>query len=289
MNALVKSPLNYIGNKYRAMPQLLSIFPQNINTFIDLFTGGADVVANVQAKYKIANDINTPVIEILQSFQKFSLQDIMTYIDNRINEFNLNKTNEEGYLKYRALYNTANSGYDTPLDLFILTRFSYNQIIRFNKKMEFNAAFGKNRSSYNDNMRNNTIGFYPKLQDINFISMDFRLFDLTKYNNNDFIYVDPPYLIANADYNSGRTAKLSWNAQDEIAIHNFLDKANQLGLKWGMSNFIKHKDKINEITENWAISNNYNIYNIKADYSKLTTKVARIKEPTVEVLITNYS
>jgi hypothetical protein len=29
--------------------------------------------------------------------------------------------------------------------------------------MEFNAAFGKNRSSFNDNMRNNTVAFYPKI------------------------------------------------------------------------------------------------------------------------------
>jgi adenine-specific DNA-methyltransferase len=50
----------------------------------------------------------------------------MNYIDRRIEEFNLSKTNEEGYLKYRTLYNTPNSGYDTPLDLFTITRFSYN-------------------------------------------------------------------------------------------------------------------------------------------------------------------
>ena len=90
----------------------------------------------------------------------------MNYIDTRINEFQLNKTNEEGYLKYRDLYNTKNSGYDTPLDLFTITRFSFNQIIRFNNKMQFNAAFGKNRSSFNDNMRNNTIAFHPKIQPI---------------------------------------------------------------------------------------------------------------------------
>jgi hypothetical protein len=51
---------------------------------------------------------------------------MMQYIDNRINEFNLNKTNEKGYLEYRELYNQEGSGYDTPLDLFTITRFSFN-------------------------------------------------------------------------------------------------------------------------------------------------------------------
>lgn len=288
MQSLVKSPLNYIGNKYRILPQLLELFPKEINTFIDLFAGGADVVANIQAKNKIANDINTPVIEILKAFQLYSLQDTMNYIDTRINEFQLNKTNEEGYLKYRDLYNTKNSGYDTPLDLFTITRFSFNQIIRFNNKMQFNAAFGKNRSSFNDNMRNNTIAFHPKIQPIQFSSIDFRLFDLSKFNQYDFLYIDPPYLIANADYNAGRTAKLKWKESDEIALYNYLNQANTLHIKWAISNFLKHKDKTNKIIENWININNYNIYKINSNYINLTTKADRLNDPTIEIIITNY-
>lgn len=288
MKLLVKSPLNYMGNKFKQLPQLLQIFPKQIDNFIDLFTGGGDVAANVSANKVYASDINAPVIEILQEFQNKSLEEVMAYIDHRIEEFNLSKTNEEGYLNYRKLYNTAGSGYDTPLDLFTITRFSFNQLIRFNNKMEFNSAFGKNRSSFNDIMRNNTIAFHGNIKDIIFESKDFRAFDLSKLSTNDFLYIDPPYLIANADYNAGRTAKLSWDVLDEKALQEFLDTANSLGLKWGMSNFIKHKSNVNELTQNWAFENNYNIYNIKADYSKLTTKAERVAEPTLEVLITNY-
>lgn len=271
------------------MPQLLKIFPQEIDTFIDLFTGGGDVSANVTANHILANDINTPVIEILQDFQKYSLEDMMKYINGRIEEFDLSKTNEEGYLKYRALYNTAGSGYDTPLDLFTITRFSFNQIIRFNNKMEFNAAFGKNRSSYNDNMRNNTIAFHPRIQDVNFNSMDFRKFDISSFGEKDFLYADPPYLIANADYNNGKTAKLSWNNFDEEQLYKYLDKTNKNNLKFALSNFIKYKDKVNNIIEDWANDNKYNIYQIHSDYSKLTTKAERSIEPTIEVVITNYN
>lgn len=289
MKLLVKSPLNYIGNKYRELPQLLQIFPRDINNFIDLFTGGGDVAANITANNIIANDINKPVIEILQDFQKYSLEDMMNYINSRIDEFNLSKTNEDGYLRYRALYNTANSGYDTPLDLFTITRFSFNQIIRFNNKMEFNAAFGKNRSSYNDNMRNNTLAFHPRIQDVNFISMDFRKIDLSSFGKGDFLYADPPYLIANADYNNGKTAKLSWNEYDEEQLYKYLDKINKNNLKFAVSNFIKYKDKVNNIIENWANDNKYNIFQVNTDYSKLTTKAERSIEPTIEVVITNYN
>lgn len=36
----VKSPLNYTGGKFKLLPQLLEIFPKDINTFVDLFAGG---------------------------------------------------------------------------------------------------------------------------------------------------------------------------------------------------------------------------------------------------------
>lgn len=278
-----------MGNKSKLLPQLLQIFPKDINNFIDLFTGGGDVAANVTANHIYANDINEPVIEILQDFQKYTLEELMEYIDKRIDEFGLSKTNEEGYFKYRDLYNKPNSEYNTPLDLFTITRFSYNQIIRFNNKMEFNSSFGKNRSSYNDNMRNNTVAFHPRIQNVIFTSMDFRKFNIDQFGDGDFMYVDPPYLIANADYNAGRSAKISWDVRDELKLYEFLDNANNKHIKWAMSNFLKHKDKVNKYTEEWALKNNYNVYNINSNYTKLTTKAERLPDPTIEVVITNYT
>lgn len=40
----IRSPLNYIGGKYKLLPQILKYFPTDINCFIDLFCGGAMLV-----------------------------------------------------------------------------------------------------------------------------------------------------------------------------------------------------------------------------------------------------
>ncbi len=37
---IFRSPLYYIGDKYKLIPQFMSIFPKNINTFYDVFSGG---------------------------------------------------------------------------------------------------------------------------------------------------------------------------------------------------------------------------------------------------------
>ena len=35
----VKAPFNYIGNKYRIIDSIQEFFPENINTFVDIFCG----------------------------------------------------------------------------------------------------------------------------------------------------------------------------------------------------------------------------------------------------------
>lgn len=40
----VKSPLNYTGGKYKLLPQLLELFPKQVNTFVDLLAGGGECV-----------------------------------------------------------------------------------------------------------------------------------------------------------------------------------------------------------------------------------------------------
>lgn len=288
MKVVTKSPFNYVGNKFKQVPQLIKVFPKNINNFVDLFTGGADVATNIEANHIFANDINEPVISIMQAFKDHTSEEIFNFIDNRIEQFQLSKTNEQGFLQYRELYNTTEE-YHTPLDLFTITRFSFNHYIRFNNKMKLNPAFGRNRCDFNPSMRNNTISFCEKIKEVELSTKDFREFDISHLGQNDFLYVDPPYLIAKADYNLGKSAKVSWMQEDDNDLQIILDKANEQGIKWGMSNFIKHKGEINQKLEDWAIEHNYNMYNIQSDYSKMTIKAARTSEPTIEVLITNYN
>lgn len=40
VNDFIKSPLNYIGGKYKILNQILPLFPKKINNFVDLFTRG---------------------------------------------------------------------------------------------------------------------------------------------------------------------------------------------------------------------------------------------------------
>ena len=50
MEKYIKSPLNYVGGKYKLLDQIIPLFPSDIDTFVDLFAGGFNVGINVKAK-----------------------------------------------------------------------------------------------------------------------------------------------------------------------------------------------------------------------------------------------
>lgn len=280
MEKYIKCPLNYVGGKTKLLPQILPLFPTNIDTFIDLFCGGANVAVNVKANKIVAIDINLPIIELYRTFQNLSIETILSYIQDRINEYKLDKTNKEGYLNFRKNYN-ANKN---PLDLFILICYSFNNQIRFNSKGDFNMPFGKDRSSFNNRIKENLINFHSAIKDIKFDSERFRDFNIDELKENDFVYVDPPYLITCASYNE----RNGWNEKDENDLCELLDRLNAKGIKFALSNVLTHKGQKNEILNNWLNSNHYNVHHLNVNYSNCNYQVKDKVSKSDEVLITNY-
>lgn len=277
-----KSPMNYIGGKYKILPQLMPLFPTCIDTFVDVFGGGLDVSINVNAKRIIANDINDIVVNMYNKMKTTSLSELIFSFDKIIEDYNLSKTNEEGYLQLRKDYNIDKN----PLKLYMLICYSFNYQIRFNSKFEYNNPFGKNKSSFNESVRQNFIKFHRKLQKIELKSCDFRKIDYRNYGKNDFLYFDPPYLITCGSYNDGKRGFTGWTKNEEYALLNILDELNEKGIKFALSNVIEHKGVKNDILSKWSLK--YNVHYIYKNYNNSNYQSSNKEHRTVEVLITNY-
>ena len=65
----IKSPLNYHGNKYKILPQIIPLFPKSINTFIDAFGGSATVLLNTMANRYIYIEKNPKIFEIIRFYK----------------------------------------------------------------------------------------------------------------------------------------------------------------------------------------------------------------------------
>lgn len=278
-----KSPFNYIGNKYRIIGQIQKWFPRNIDTMVDLFCGGCDVVINTDAKHKYANDINFFLIDILKEFQVKG-QDTVNYIENTIDKWGLSKDNQEAYIAFRNYYNQ----YRNPLDLYVLLCYSFNYQFRFNVKHEFNNPFGKARSSFNDAVKGNLLQMLPLIKDVTFSSVDFLEYDYSVLHKGDFLYADPPYLLTCGSYNDGKRGFRGWGEDDETALYEILDKLSEQGIRFALSNVIEHKGNRNTILYNWKRKNHYHMHHIKFDYDNCNYHTKNKNNKTMEVLITNY-
>ena len=277
----VKSPLNYTGGKYKLLPQLLELFPKQVNTFVDLFAGGGNVSVNVKAEKVVFNDLMWQVPEMLQEFKKIGVEESLRKIDGYISSYDLSKENKEGYLALRELYNKGKSD---PLMLYTLICYSFNNQIRFNNKGAYNMPFGKDRSSFNPTLREKFITFVQRLQsmEIQFSSKDFRELDLDTLGENDFVYCDPPYLITVASYNENG----GWGEQAERDLLAKLDTLDKEGVKFGLSNVFESKGKENIILKEWA--KGYKVHYLDHTYNNCSYHKKDKQSKDIEVFITNY-
>lgn len=280
----IKAPMNYIGNKYKIIHQIRAYFPENINHMVDLFCGGCDVTFNTPAKRHTANDMNFFVIGIYKEFQKTGIPEAIAYIDETIRKWNLTKQDKDAYLRFREYYNKTKN----PLDLYVLMCYSFNYQFRFNSKHEYNNPFGKDRSSFNNKMRENLYRLTDIINSITFTTTDFRDFDCSELTPNDFVYADPPYLLTCGSYNDGKRGFKGWTEQDEQDLYDVLDKLNKNGIPFALSNVAQHKGNVHTQLLDWQEKNGYRIHKINKNYDNCNYHTKNKTYETREILITNY-
>lgn len=280
----VKSPLNYTGGKFKLLDSIIPNIPDDTLVFLDLFAGGGTVGVNMvdRANIVILNELLTPVTDFYNGVKACGVEQSLRMVQNRIEYYGLTKTNQEGYLNIRNDYNNGDRDWVT---FYTMLMYSFNYQIRFNSQGRYNMPFGKNRSSFNKSTEKNFRSFGNKLVSNNLVvtNSDFRDINYDTFTEGFFVYVDPPYLITTASYNENG----GWGEQEEIDLLALLDKLNEQGCKWMLSNVLEHKGKENTLLRDW--SNKYHVTDLNYNYKNSNYQGKNTDKPTREVIITNYS
>ncbi|NMB26992.1 MAG: DNA adenine methylase [Tissierellia bacterium] len=303
---MIKSPLNFTGGKYKLLDQIIPLFPKNISTMIDLFSGGSNVGVNIEADKIISIDNQKELIRLFNSFKEHSKDGVFQTIFDIIDKYSLSKSFEYGYeyydcnslkglgkynkekfIKLRKDYNSlSQDSFYKDIMFYTIIIYSFNNQIRFNSKGECNIPVGKR--DFNKNLQQNLSNFIDRIKsiDIEFYAMDFVELDINQYDkDNLFIYADPPYLITTATYNEQN----GWNVHREKELLELLDLIDSKGIKFALSNVFENNGRRNKILEKW--SKNYKIHYLKhsyknSNYQKNKNKNSLFK--TVEILVTNF-
>ena len=306
---MVRSPLNYTGGKFKLLSQILPLFPNDINKFVDLFCGGCSVGLNVNAGSIIYNDYDETLISMYETIRSLDVDVLLGLVRRIIIEYGLSLTssngyefygcesntgladfNREKYLKLRRDFNQKKKNKEFDLNyylmFYVLTVYSFNNQIRFNSKGEFNLPVGKR--DFNSNMEEKLKGFNRRIQKQNceFSCMDYSKFDVISLSPRDFVYVDPPYLISCATYNE----QGGWTFEDERKLLSFLDELTNNNIRFALSNVLSNKGKDNLLLKDWLIDNSdrYDCFNIENSFSNSSYQARNRDMLTKEVIVTNY-
>lgn len=291
---MVRSPLNYPGNKTKAISEIKALLPKKIDLFVDAFCGSGIVAYNSGAKKLICNDSNRYTIELLEYLYKTPGKDVISSMNKIIKEFGFtdstNKKNvyiehkHEGLSKYnKEPFNKLKNAYNKTRKieyLFALVIYGFNHYLRFNKNGQYNVPVGK--VDFHKNLRKFTLEFskeckkYPTTFKIgSYLEKDLY----KKCTKNSLVYFDPPYLITTAPYNN------SWTENDDKSLFNLFDKLSKNNIKAAMSNVFLSNGKTNDKLIKWA--SKYNVHHLKRQYRNANYQKKNITDSD-EVLITNY-
>ena len=295
----IRSPFFYVGDKYKLLPQITDAFPKDIDRFIEPFCGGGSVFLNTTANMYLLNDINEYMVRLHEMLisHSYNTEFFWQCIKSYIIKYDLSATfmgrdlpsdfrkqfpktyfaqfNKSAYIKMRDEFNADKN--DMIL-LYLLLIYGFNRMLRFNGKGNFNLPVGN--VDFNNNVVTalNSYFDYVKDKNIRFFSLDFEEFINTiNPTKNDFIYLDPPYLITFSEYNK------FWNEETELRLLNLLDSLNARGVRFAISNVLWHKNKYNAIFNEWA--QKYEIIKINSNYISYHDNT---NKDSYEVLVKNY-
>lgn len=299
-NQIMRSPLFYVGDKYKLLKQLIVLFPRQINNFYEPFVGGGSVFLNIKANKYYLNDNDKNLINIHKFLVKSSKNPNLFFwdVEKIIKKFHLSRSfkedivpkllkkkwkktyfarfNKNGYEKLRDLVNKNKK--NDPLILYILLIYGFNRMLRFNGGGQFNLPVGN--VDFNKNVVSALKNYFDFTggKKITFSSTDFRnYFKGRKYLKNDFVYFDPPYLITASEYNK------YWNRKSEVDLLSLIDDLNKKGVKFALSNVTHYNGVKNGLLISWM--KKYRVHSIESNYINYHNNT---KKQIREVLITNY-
>jgi len=218
-----KPVLKWVGGKTQIIDNVLSKFPEKINSYHEIFLGGGSVLITfltyvknnkIQVKNIYAYDLNETLIHLYKNIQKCS-NELIQRLEEIITDYNIAlednkkikanrkpknideaKTSKEAYYYWiRERYNKLSQDEkNKPLGsaIFIfLNKTCFRGLYRTGPN-GFNVPYGnyKNPSIY-DNENIKTIS--DLIKNVEFIVSDFSG-SIIRAKKKDFLYLDPPYV-----------------------------------------------------------------------------------------------
>ena len=204
----MKSPFNWVGNKFKFLPQINEIVKdRHYKSVIDLFMGSGNVLLNVDctADRWYGNDrqrLIPSVFTSMKSMEAFSYIEVESVLDR-----NARFSSKESYYNFRDAWNRKYfaSQFDRvfALETALLLKMCSNSMIRFNTQGVFNQGFrglGTDKEFFKGTMLQDVVDQLNQLlitiqsRNFKFTYKDFKSYEDADKENR-LLILDPPYAL----------------------------------------------------------------------------------------------
>jgi len=177
--------LKWAGGKTQLLKYIRELYPNNINKYYEPFIGGGAVFFDLAPNEYLISDSNPELINAYKivATKPYELIEKLSKMENT----------QDFFYKLRSLkFNELDKTSAAARTLY-LNRTCFNGLYRVNKNGDFNVPYGKYKNPDLIN-KNKIIACNKLLKSRSIKCMDFRKLENIKFNKNDFIFFDPPYV-----------------------------------------------------------------------------------------------
>lgn len=264
--------VKWVGGKRQLMFELLKNMPKSYNRYFEPFIGGGALFFELQPDNAYISDMNEELINL------YSV--VRDSVDELIEDLSKHEVSKEYFLEIRNIDRTEEyselSNIERASRFIYLNRTCFNGMYRVNSKGEFNVPFGhyKNPRIVDEK---NLINCSNLLQRTEIRHSDFSEI-LTKVQEGDFVYFDPPYVPLNETSSFTSYTKDGFDIDMQFKLRDVCDELDSMGVKFMLSN--SDTKLVNELYANYEIKKVFAFRQINAN--------ADGRGKITEVLVRNY-
>lgn len=209
----MKPLVKYRGGKSKEFPQYERFIPRDYAIYYEPFMGGGATFFALAPNQAVIGDVNEPLMTFYRDVRnrfddlKRELSEIEENYERNQQEYRERKkghlderipnANEELYYNLRDQYNgLCPAHYSKAALYFFINKTSYSGMLRFNSQGNFNVPFGRYEHF---NTKLVTLEHSQLLQHADILCADYEE-SFRRAEQNDFMYLDPPYDCVFNDY-----------------------------------------------------------------------------------------
>ena len=195
--------IKWSGSKRSQAQNIVSFFPREIDTYYEPFCGGCSVLramfeTDIKVNKYVCSDVNLTLISLWQLIKQNPKLVISEYrrLWEKMNGLETVQEQKDFYERIRHRFNKGKN----PLDFMFLDRTCFNGLIRYNQNGEFNSPFHLNRCGIKPDTLEKIINEWSVLLNKHNVEFKMLTYRWIKPNENDYMYLDPPYSKTNGMY-----------------------------------------------------------------------------------------